>query len=171
MISLKNATTPQVWQALYGAVAIDPISTKWLVAVDDDIDPRDMDSIIWALCFRVQPHRDVQTVQGKVAGLDPSSMPPEEQEKMVTRPPTSAMLINATRDWGYPPTALPKKEFMEEARKLWEEEGLPPLRPKVPWYGLSLGYWPEEVEEEAELALKGEHYQTGDKLVKNRIKI
>ncbi len=30
-----------------------------------------------------------------------------------------------------------------------------------PWYGYSLGYWTEENKEEAELALKEEHYQTG----------
>jgi 4-hydroxy-3-polyprenylbenzoate decarboxylase len=59
---------------------------------------------------------------------------------------------------------------MERARVIWEEEGLPELRPKSPWYGYSLGYWSKEHEEEAELALKGEHYQTGEKLAKQRVK-
>lgn len=31
--------------------------------------------------------------------------------------------------------SLPKKEFMERAREIWEEERLPKLNPKVPWYG------------------------------------
>lgn len=171
VISLKNATTPQVWQALYGALAVDPGSTKWIVAVDDDINPRDMDSVIWALCFRVQPHRDLQILSGKTAFLDPSAVPPEEHEKMLTRPATSSSLINATRDWGYPPTALPKREFMERARQLWEREGLPELKPRVPWYGSFLGYWPEEIEEEAQLAIKGEYFQTGTKLARNRTKV
>ena len=60
---------------------------------------------------------------------------------------------------------------MEKARKIWEEEGLPPLTPKMPWYGSSLGYWPEEIAEEAELALKGEHYKTGEKLAQNRTRL
>ena len=80
------------------------------------------------------------------------------------------MLIDATRKWDYPPVALPKKEFMERARKIWEEEGLTPLTPRVPWYGYSLGYWTEEDEEEAELALRGEYYKTGEKQAKNRTK-
>jgi len=71
----------------------------------------------------------------------------------------------------YPPTSLPKKEFMERARKMWEEEGLPSLKPKVPWYGYSLGNWTAEDEEEAELALKGEHYQTGKELARRRKKL
>ena len=90
---------------------------------------------------------------------------------MLERPLTAALLIDATRKWPYPPTSLPGQEFMEKARKIWEEEGLPPLTPKMPWYGSSLGYWPEEIAEEAELALKGEHYQTGEKIAQNRIKV
>ncbi len=90
---------------------------------------------------------------------------------MLTRPLGSAILIDATRKWGYSPTSLPKKEFMERARKIWEEEGLPSLTPRVPWYGSSLGYWPKEFEEEAELALKGEHYKTGEKLAQDRTKV
>jgi 4-hydroxy-3-polyprenylbenzoate decarboxylase len=41
----------------------------------------------------------------------------------------------------------------------------------VPWHGYSLGYWTAEDEEEAELALKGEHYKTGEKILKERKKV
>ena len=60
---------------------------------------------------------------------------------------------------------------MERAKEMWEEEGLPQLSPKIPWYGYSLGYWEEEYEEEANLALRGEYYKTGDKLAEKRVKI
>ncbi len=60
---------------------------------------------------------------------------------------------------------------MEKARQIWQEEGLPELNPKVPWYGYSLGYWKERDQEEADLALKGEHYKTGEKIAKDRKKI
>ncbi len=52
----------------------------------------------------------------------------------------SALLINATMKWPYPPVSLPRKEFMEKAKQIWEEEGLPQLSPKVPWHGYSLGF-------------------------------
>ncbi|MFH1002717.1 MAG: UbiD family decarboxylase, partial [Chloroflexota bacterium] len=171
VVQLKNASTPLVWQALYGVCSATTMYNKIVIAVDDDIDPRDMDSVAWALCYRMQPHRDLHIAQGKTASLDPSAVPPDQKMKMVERPLTSALLIDATRKWGYPPTSLPKKEFMERARQIWEELGLPPLQPKMPWYGMSLGFWPEEIEEEAKLALKGEHYQTGEKLAKNRLKL
>ncbi|MBI2955028.1 MAG: UbiD family decarboxylase [Chloroflexi bacterium] len=170
-VQMKNSTTPQVWQALYGVSAASANYSKIIIAVDDDIDPRDMDSVMWALCYRMQPHRDIHILQGKTASLDPSAAPPNVKEEMTERPPTSSLLVDATRKWGYPPTSLPRKEFMERARQIWEEEGLPALNPKMPWFGSSLGYWPEEIAEEAELALKGDHYITGEKLAQNRIKV
>jgi 4-hydroxy-3-polyprenylbenzoate decarboxylase len=83
---------------------------------------------------------------------------------------TSALLIDATRPWPYPPVSLPRKEFMERAKAIWEELGLPVLKPRAPWYGYSLGAWTKEDEEEAELALKGEHFATGEKAKKGRVK-
>jgi 4-hydroxy-3-polyprenylbenzoate decarboxylase len=60
---------------------------------------------------------------------------------------------------------------MEHARKIWEEEGLPALTPIVPWFGYNLGHWTSEDQEEAELALKGEHYKTGEKIARKRKKV
>ncbi len=58
-----------------------------------------------------------------------------------------------------------------QAQKIWKEEGLPQLKLKSPWYGQSLGYWPEYLEKEAELALKGEHYQTGENMAENKTQV
>lgn len=169
VIRMKKTHPSQAWQALNGAAAIMPSTGKIIVTVDEDIDPNDADSVLWALCFRMQPHRDIQITMGKVPGLDPSGAPPEDPNHRYPLPHgASGLLIDATRKWGYPPTSLPRKEFMENARKIWEEEGLPGLTPKIPWYGYPLGHWTKENEAEAELALKGEHFITGEKLAKAR---
>ena len=60
---------------------------------------------------------------------------------------------------------------MERAKTIWEEEGLPALKPKAPWHGYSLGDWTKENEEEAELCLRGEYFQTGEKLARERIQL
>ena len=67
--------------------------------------------------------------------------------------------------------ALPKLEYMERARQLWERLELPKLTPQDPWFGYKLGSWSDEDEEEAQLALKGEHYQTGEKRIKMRVPV
>jgi len=66
--------------------------------------------------------------------------------------------------------SLPRKEFMEKAKQIWQELELPPLKPRMPWYGYSLGAWEAEDEEEAELALRGEHFVTGEKAKSRRVK-
>jgi len=171
VISLKKTDHTLPWKALNGAVALDPGYLKWVIVVDDDIDPHDPDSYLWALCFQVQPDRDIRITPGKSAHLDPSAVPMEETTQRKAYPPTTAILIDATRKWAYPPTSLPRRDFMEDARKIWEEEGLSPLTPKMPWYGYSLGHWSEEDQQEAELALKGEHYKTGEKIARGRKKV
>jgi 4-hydroxy-3-polyprenylbenzoate decarboxylase len=173
VIQLKKPKPWEVWQALNCAVGFSSAYGKIIIAVDEDINARDPDSVNWALCWRMQPHRDVRITQGKTAHTDPSASPPPEgmEEVMVYPPPTgtSSLLIDATLKWAYPPTSLPRREFMERARQIWEEEGLPELSPKLPWHGYSLGVWSEENEEEANLAASGEYYKTGEKLAGRRV--
>ena len=59
---------------------------------------------------------------------------------------------------------------MENAREIWEELGFPELTPRMPWYGYSLGAWTAEDEEEAELAVRGQYFATGEKAKKRRTK-
>jgi 4-hydroxy-3-polyprenylbenzoate decarboxylase len=81
------------------------------------------------------------------------------------------MLIDATRKWDYPPVSLPKKEYMERAKQLWERLELPKLNPQEPWYGYNLGLWSDEDEEDAQAALRGDHYQTGEKRAGQRVAV
>ena len=72
-------------------------------------------------------------------------------------------LGHATRRWAYPPVALPKKEYMERALELWKARGdLPEPHMRWPWYGYTLGYWPEDLEEFAELTIQGEYRKVGE---------
>jgi len=135
---------------------------KILIAVDEDIDARDADAVQWAMAYRMQPHRDIQ-IRDIVAStaLDFSLARPSSREE-VERVRSSAILIDATRKWEYPPVSLPRREFMESAQAIWRELKLPPLQLKQPWFGYNLGSWSEEDQADAERALRGEHYQVGD---------
>lgn len=169
VVQMKKTHPSQPRQALNGVATLDPNIGKIVIVVDEDIDPRDPDSVNWALSFRMQPARDIQIIQGRMCGLDPSGAPQDDPDKRYPLPNGgSSILIDATRKFPYPPVALPRREFMERAREIWEAEGLPPLTPKVPWYGYELGYWSDEDRQEAELALSGEHYATGTKLAGQR---
>ena len=59
---------------------------------------------------------------------------------------------------------------LEKARRIWEEEGLPQLKLKRPWWGYELGYWSPGEDEQANMAVRGEYRLVGDILAKQRSK-
>jgi 4-hydroxy-3-polyprenylbenzoate decarboxylase len=164
VIRMKKINNSHPWQALHLAANYDPRWGKFFIAVDEDIDARDIDSIIWALSWRVQPHRDIEIIKGKFPGLDLSAYRPDAPYEEKESTTSSAILIDATIKWPYPPVALPKKEFMDKALKIWKELSLPEPRLKQPWFGYSLGYWPEEFQEDAENMIKGDFEAVGRRL-------
>ena len=60
---------------------------------------------------------------------------------------------------------------MEHALDLWKQMGLPELELSSPWFGYSLGFWPDELAEEARLATNGDFYQTGEKLHGRKVEL
>ena len=69
-----------------------------------------------------------------------------------------------------PPISLPKREFMERAKVIWEELGLPKLKPEAPWFGHSLGEWSDEMDQAAKRATEGNYFESGELLKKRRRK-
>jgi 4-hydroxy-3-polyprenylbenzoate decarboxylase len=126
--------------------------------------------VTWAITHRSQPHKDIKVVQNRPFGATPIGMvathPSSRYDNM-----ESSLLIDATRKADFPPVSLPKKEYMERARAIWEELGLPKLDPQVPWHGYFLGFWPEELEEEARLAAQGEYDKIGKQLETTRVAV
>lgn len=171
IVSLRKPKPGEAWQALHTTAAFNRKMFKWIIAVDDDININDFFSIMWAISFRVQPHRDVEIQRGKNCGLDPSSAPGQSPYKERDFPDGqggSRLLIDATLKWGFPPVALPTKDLMLHAKEIWEELGLPKLTPRSPWYGYELGFWPKEWAEAAKLAMEGRYLETGEKYRKMR---
>ena len=39
--------------------------TKWIVAVDEDIDPENADALFWAMSYRCQPQHDLKLLPHK----------------------------------------------------------------------------------------------------------
>ena len=171
VIQLKKRNPSEVWQALSAANGFSPAYAKIIIVVDEDIDPRDPDSVNWAMTFRMQPHRDIHVIKGRTGELDYSAYhpgAPQEERLYPEGTGSSSLLVDATLKWPYPPTSLPKREYMERALQLWNELGLGPLQLKTPWYGYNLGYWTQDDEENAALIVKGDYRTVGKKLLKTR---
>ncbi len=156
----RGTPESEVWRALYGASALHRFAGKWIVAVDEDIDPENADALFWAMSYRCQPQHDLKVVPHKDPGHGPRG-PHDGGE-------SAAVLINAMLKGTYAPVALPKREFMEQAKAIWERLGLPALAPQAPWHGYDLGHWPQDLERQAEMAARSEYFELGKNLANER---
>jgi UbiD family decarboxylase len=142
----------EVWRALHGTSSFVAGQGKICIAVSDDVDPSSVDAVLWSIAYRSNPLEDAimlpfrRGVQGAQYGANQTD---------------SSLLIDATRKSLMPPLALPAREFMEGARKLWDELGLPALKTPSPWHGYTLGKWSDTWERFAQRAVKGEWEANG----------
>ncbi len=124
VISLKKSHPVQPRTAMCGAWSYAPQFGKITVVVDDDIDIRDINAVLWAVSFRVQPERDVITMPGMAAvSLDPSQAPPEVPQEDMSRRVSSKLGIDATRKHAFPGVAVPPKEHLDLVRRNWQGYG------------------------------------------------
>ena len=150
----RGVSKTEIWRALYGAAALMPAVGKYVIAINDDIDPDNGDAVFWALGYRANPALDVQILGHRARGHGPVLKGVESD---------STLLVDATLKHDMPPVALPKREYMENARALWERLGLPPLKPEAPWHGYSLGEWNDTWERAATNATSGEYLRNGER--------
>jgi UbiD family decarboxylase len=148
------AETPrsEVWRGLSGASTLISNCGKIVIAVSEDIDPRSTDAVLWSLAYRSNPIEDVH-ISPYRGGVQGAQYGPRSAD--------STMLVDATRKRPMPPLALPAREFMEQARTIWDELGLPALAVSSPWHGYTLGDWTETWETFARRAIAGDWEESG----------
>lgn len=149
----RGVPRTEIWRALYGAASFKGDCSKITVAVNEDIDPDNADALLWALAYRHNPSQDVVILPHRGQGHGPKREHGGEED--------GSLLIDATIKGDMPPLALPAKEYMEDAKALWEKLGLPALRPETPWHGYSLGDWHTNWEAAAKRAADGDYLENG----------
>ncbi|MYZ47543.1 UbiD family decarboxylase [Propylenella binzhouense] len=69
-------------------------ANRMVVVVDEDVNPADMDQVVWAICTRCDPREDVEILKGCWSTtLDPMAYP-EDRRNMNSR-----MVIDACKPW------------------------------------------------------------------------
>ncbi len=150
----QNIAKTEIWRALYGAAFFKGDCGKICIAVNEDIDPDNADALFWAMAYRMNPVKDVQTLEHRGQGHGPKRENDGEED--------STLLMDATMKGPMPPLALPKEEYMVKAKKIWESLGLPPLKPQAPWYGYTLGDWSSVWDAAAKRAVDGNYLENGE---------
>jgi len=144
----RGTPRSEIWRGLEGALTLQAVIGKFVIAVDEDIDPDNADAVFWAMAYRCTPGRDTHVVPYREPGHGPRTTGEPQ--------PDAAMLIDATMKEAMPPLALPTRPYMENAKALWERLGLPALKPEMPWFGYSLGDWTEDWDKNAAEAARGD---------------
>ncbi len=101
---------------------------KWIIVVDADVDPSNMDQVLWALTTRCNPSEDIDILrQTWSTYLDPTQNPPEE------RPYGSKALVNACMEHKYLASfskrTLVRRGMYEQVAAKWQRLGLPGAPP------------------------------------------
>jgi len=148
----QGAPRTEVWRGLNAASNLRADCGKVVVAVSEDIDPTNTNAVWWSIAYRANPVEDVHVVPHRSSGHGPKSG---------RRSNDSTLLIDATLKQAFPPLALPAREYMERARTIWQDLGLPALSPQPPWHGYTLGDWTPEWDAYARRAVTGEWEQSG----------
>lgn len=104
--------------------------TKWVIAVDEDVDPTDIHEVMWALSTRCHPSEDIDILRNTWStGLDPSRFPPE------LRPYGSKVLINACKPHrhikDFPAATMLRKSVHDRVRARWSELGFEGTAPSM----------------------------------------
>jgi 4-hydroxy-3-polyprenylbenzoate decarboxylase len=94
-------------------------ANRFVVVVDDDIDPADMNRVIWAMCTRFEPREGLEILRGCWStSLDPMSYSPSD-------PRNARVVIDACTPWGrrdtFPLVARSSAELDQRILKKWTD--------------------------------------------------
>jgi UbiD family decarboxylase len=124
VVSLKQAYPGHVGQAL-SLTAQCPAAayyTKWIVAVDEDVDPTSLDEVFWAMATRCNPAEDLDILRKAMTFRADPSVPAED------KPFGSKVLVDACTPWkgvGKPPIrTLLRRSVHDRVRERWSELGM-----------------------------------------------
>ena len=142
-----------MWRGLHGASTFRADCGKIVVAVSEDIDPTNTNAVFWSMAYRANPVEDVHIAPHRSSGHGPKSG---------RVPNDSSLLIDATLKQAFPPLALPTQEYMERARKIWDEIGMPPhCRRSRPGTATRSATGPTTGKPIAQRAVKGDWEKSG----------
>ena len=96
--------------------------TKFVIVVDDDIDARSWEDVIWAMSTRVDPARDITLVENTPIDYLDFASPVSGLGSKMGLDATNKMPGETTREWGTP--IAMSAEVVSRIDNLWEELGI-----------------------------------------------
>ena len=103
--------------------------TKWIVAVDDDVDPTDFDEVLWAISTRCNPSDDLDVLRNTMSFRADPSLAPD------VKPYGSKVLVNACTPHRHlkqaPVRTALRKSVYDRVAGRWQELGFSGAAPEL----------------------------------------
>jgi 4-hydroxy-3-polyprenylbenzoate decarboxylase len=98
-------------------------ANRWVVVVDDDIDPANVNDVIWSMCTRFDPREDMEVLRGNWSThLDPMVYSHDDRRN-------ARVVIDACIPWArkdtFPEVARSSRELDARIKAKWSKF-LPP---------------------------------------------
>ncbi|MCP3689538.1 MAG: 4-hydroxy-3-polyprenylbenzoate decarboxylase [Gammaproteobacteria bacterium] len=96
--------------------------TKFVIVVDDDIDPRSWEDVIWAITTRMDPARDVTLVENTPIDYLDFASPVSGLGSKMGLDATNKMVGETSREWGTP--IVMDAAVTEKIDAIWQQLGI-----------------------------------------------
>jgi|TARA_B110000967_G_C18892149_1_gene568161 4-hydroxy-3-polyprenylbenzoate decarboxylase len=96
--------------------------TKFVIVVDDDINPRDWEDVIWAISTRVDPARDITIVENTPIDYLDFASPVSGLGSKMGLDATNKLPGETTREWGTPITM--DQAVKDKIDSIWSDLGI-----------------------------------------------
>ena len=125
VISMKKAYPGHAKRVMMGAWSYlrQFMYTKWLIVVDDDIDARDWKDVMWAISTRMDPVRDITTVENTPIDYLDFASPESGLGGKIGLDATNKLPPETHRDWGQ--KLYMEKDVIRTVSEKWPRLGLP----------------------------------------------
>jgi len=119
----KPGHAKQVAVCAAGLLTGGGLTGRFTIVVDDDIDPSDLDEVIWAVSSRSDPETAMEFISGfTVSGLETTLPPHKRAARDFT---TTKLIIDACRPWHwkdrFPKVVESSKELKRKVMMKWPE--------------------------------------------------
>ena len=123
VVSIKQRYAGHARQAghILSQCGVGAYMSRWSVVVDEDIDPANLQEVMWAVATRTDPAIDIDIIQRGMG----SKNDPMYVAYPYNAPLSSKAIVDACRPWDhldeFPPVAEASKQLQEKVRAKWKE--------------------------------------------------
>jgi len=125
VISMKKAYPGHAKRVMLGAWSYlrQFMYTKWVIVVDDDINPRDWKDVMWAVSTRMDPARDITVIENTPIDYLDFASPDSGLGSKIGLDATNKLHPETKREWGEKLSM--SLDVIEKVTNMWPKLGLP----------------------------------------------